>query len=173
MSELEQRVSPSATPVVEGVELIRLAVEGWKKTVDVQQHFNDLELRIRNFAITFITAVLGFVGLALKDGNKSILPAGLFWIGTLGWFGFYFMDRHWYHRFLEAAVDHGRAVEGWLRTATGTEVFSLASGIKQASGIPLLRDRKLRSRHRLDLFYGGFWLAFAVLFAVFYAHSTK
>jgi hypothetical protein len=30
-------------------------VEIWKKTVDVQQHFNDLELRIRNFAL----AVLG------------------------------------------------------------------------------------------------------------------
>jgi hypothetical protein len=26
-------------------------IEIWKKIVDVQQHFNDLELRVRNFAL--------------------------------------------------------------------------------------------------------------------------
>ena len=29
-----------------------LIVEIWKKVIDVQQHFNDIELRIRNMAIT-------------------------------------------------------------------------------------------------------------------------
>ncbi|TGR62067.1 hypothetical protein EN866_41865, partial [Mesorhizobium sp. M2D.F.Ca.ET.223.01.1.1] len=29
---------------------LNLAVDAWKKTVDVQQHFNDLEMRVRNFA---------------------------------------------------------------------------------------------------------------------------
>ena len=31
-------------------------VEAWKKTVDVQQQFNDIELRIRNYAITLLVA---------------------------------------------------------------------------------------------------------------------
>jgi hypothetical protein len=98
------------------------------------------------------------------------------------------MDRHWYHRFLDGAVAHGRTVEDWLRAATGTDVFSLASGIKQASGIPLtkqpdglwpwavglfVRERKLRSQHRINLFYGGFFVAFATLTTVFYMHATK
>ena len=175
-------------PLIEGVEMVKLAVEAWKKTVDVQQHFNDLELRVRNFAITFTAAVLGLVGWALKEGTDSLLPAGLLAIGTLGWGAFYLMDRHWYHRFLDGAVAHGRSIEDWLRTATGTEEFSLASGIKQASGISLakqpdglwgrvvgllVRERKLRSQHRINLFYGGFFVAFAVLTVVFYMHATK
>lgn len=175
-------------PLVEGVEMVKLAVEGWKKTVDVQQHFNDLELRVRNFAITFTAAVLGLVGWAFKEGTDSLLPAGLLAIGSLGWVAFYLMDRHWYHRFLDASVAHGKSIEDWLRTATGTDVFSLASGIKQSSGIPLaehpeglrawvvslfVKERKLRSHHRINLFYGGFFLAFAVLAVVFYMHATK
>jgi len=84
--------------------------------------------------------VLGLVGWALKEGTDSLLPAGLLAIGALGWVAFYLMDRHWYHRFLDGAVAHGRTIEDWLRAATGTDVFSLASGIKQASGIPLAKQ---------------------------------
>jgi hypothetical protein len=188
MSEPEQRPETRPAPIVGGVELVKLAVEGWKKTVDVQQHFNDLELRVRNYAITFAAAVLGLVGWALKEGADSFLPAGLLAIGTLGWVAFYLMDRHWYHRFLDGAVAHGQSIEEWLCMATGTKVFSLATGIKQASGIPLAKqpkglwpwlvglfvtERKLRSHHRINLFYWGFALAFAVLTVVFYMHAAK
>ena len=34
-------------------------LEIWKKTIDVQQHFNDIELRIRNFALTAFTFIIG------------------------------------------------------------------------------------------------------------------
>ena len=37
-------------------------VEAWKKTVDVQQQFNDFELRIRNYAITLLVAIVGAAG---------------------------------------------------------------------------------------------------------------
>ena len=36
-------------------------IEIWKKIVDVQQHFNDLELRIRNFALIVTGAFLVLV----------------------------------------------------------------------------------------------------------------
>jgi len=39
----------------------------WKTTVVVQQHFNDLELRIRNFAVTLLVTVIGAAALALKE----------------------------------------------------------------------------------------------------------
>ena len=37
----------------------------------MQQHFNDLELRIRNFALIVTGAFLGLGGYAIKDGASS------------------------------------------------------------------------------------------------------
>ncbi len=36
-----------------------------------------------------------------------------------------------------------------------------------------VNERKLRSHHRINLFYGGFALAFAVLTVVFYRHAAR
>jgi hypothetical protein len=168
-------------------KLVSTALEAWKTTVGVQQHFNDLELRIRNFAITFAGAILGLAGLALKEDPKSHLPAALLTVGLIGWAAFYVMDRLWYHRFLDAATEHARNLETWLRAATGTEdwVFNLAGGIKEKSGISLAskvgwwsrligrfyKGGKLRSRHRIDIFYAAFLIASGVLVFVFYRHA--
>ena len=38
-------------------EEVKNVVDVWKKCVDVQQHFNDLEMRIRNFAVSFVGRV--------------------------------------------------------------------------------------------------------------------
>lgn len=53
---------------------LQLTLDTWKQTVQVQQHFNDLELRIRNFAITLLLASLGAAGIAMKEGMK--VPLG-------------------------------------------------------------------------------------------------
>ncbi len=45
-------------------------VEMWKKTVDVQQHFNDIEWRIRGLALTTATFAVGAAGVAAKDNSK-------------------------------------------------------------------------------------------------------
>ena len=42
-------------------------IEIWKKTIDVQQHFNDIEMKIRQFALTIVAAILGLSGISLKD----------------------------------------------------------------------------------------------------------
>jgi hypothetical protein len=49
------------------MDRIDRVIEIWKKTVDVQQHFNDLEMRIRNYAITVLGALLGFSGYLWKE----------------------------------------------------------------------------------------------------------
>jgi hypothetical protein len=59
MSGSQKSPEKPNAPLVEGAEMVKLAVEAWKKTVDVQQHFNDLELRVRNFAITFTAGFWG------------------------------------------------------------------------------------------------------------------
>jgi hypothetical protein len=156
-------------------EKIPLAVDAWKLTVQVQQHFNDLQLRIRNFAVTFIGAVLGLAGLALKEDPQSYLAAWLNGIGFLAVLAFWFMDRHWYHRYLQASVRHGSDVETFLNEATGTLVFGLTKEITLGSAIVVDSDaaegepwptrclrwvgrrmgvKEIRSRHRIDAFYG-------------------
>lgn len=45
----------------------------WRQTVEVQQHFNDLELRLRNLALTVLTAILG--GAAYAFSQHMTIPA--------------------------------------------------------------------------------------------------
>ncbi len=183
MSPENEPAVPTA-PLVSPKEAIPWAMDAWKTAVSVQQHFNDLELRIRNFAITFTTAVLGLAGLALKELSSSPLPVALLFIGALGWGAFYFMDRWWYHRFLDAAGEQAGKIERWLSAATGTEqsVFNLSGGIKSKSAMPpkkewrfvrwllkrIYKEESLRSRGRIDLFYGGFLVIYVILGGAFY-----
>jgi len=150
--------------LVDGEKLVPFAVEAWKTTVSVQEHINDLELRIRNFAITFATAILGVVGLAIKEYPSSRFPLVLLIIGVVGWVAFYVMDRFWYHRFLEAAGAQAGKAEQWLSaaTGTGTNVFNLAGEIKDASSVVLWKV-KIRSKHRIDIFYGAFVVIAGIL----------
>jgi phosphoglycolate phosphatase-like HAD superfamily hydrolase len=94
----------------------------WNKTIDVQQHFNDLELRIRNYAVTLLVAVLGATAFAIKEslafsmfGVNVPLATAVLGAGLIGWFSFYCMDRLWYHRLLYGAVKHGTFIENRLR----------------------------------------------------------
>src|SRR5215217_2383954 len=89
-------------------------VEMWKKSVDVQQHFNDIEWRIRGLALTVATFALGAAGVAAKDGTRIgwlSLGSLVVLLGLLLWYGFYFVDRVWYHPLLKSAVKHGTVIE--------------------------------------------------------------
>lgn len=97
-------------------------IDIWKKTIDVQSHFNDLELRIRNFAITLLVALLTGAGLTLKDNISVVifgysLPVAVLLIFTalVAWVSFYLMDAFWYHRLLLGAVEHGKKIEQQLK----------------------------------------------------------
>ena len=89
-------------------------IEIWKKIVDVQQHFNDLELRVRNFALILTGAFLGLGGYAIKDADMinafgfTVSVSGLVVFSAIvPLFAFYFMDRLWYHRLLDGSVQAG------------------------------------------------------------------
>jgi len=133
-------------------------VEIWKKIVDVQQHFNDLELRIRNFALAVAGAFLGLGGYAIKDGGfTSILGIEVSVAGVIvltaifPLFAFYFMDRLWYHRLLEGSVTAGIEAESELKAA-GYKV-DLGSHIKKASPF-IVFGWSVRSKYKMDMFYG-------------------
>jgi hypothetical protein len=135
-------------------------VEIWKKIVDVQQHFNDLELRIRNFALIVTGAFLGLGGYAIKDGGfialfgHEISIAGLVvFSAILPLFAFYFMDRFWYHRLLEGSVKAGIAAEAALNLL-GYHV-NLGTEISKASPFTFwLTSWRVHSKTKMDMFYG-------------------
>ena len=88
-----------------------LLIEVWKQTIQVQQHFNDIELRIRNYAITLLGAVFGVAAYAFKEHAPTGVIIGLLLGGLILSYAFYFMDRHWYHRLLIGSVKHGLFIE--------------------------------------------------------------
>jgi hypothetical protein len=149
------------------LDRMNVAVEMWKKTVDVQEHFNDIELRIRNLAITVLGAVFSVAGLILKDARSSRLPALVVFLGAVLCLAFYFMDRWWYHRLLHGAVENGLQLEAYIAEGSGVRM-GLAGAIKKRSPVKISIGRKkkkhMRSDHKIDLFYGGL-LAVTLLFS--------
>ena len=132
-------------------------VEIWKKTVEVQQHFNDIELRIRNFAITILGVILGATGFAIRaDETLPILgvdlPLSVFLliVAAIVWFAFWFMDRHWYHRLLIGAVVHGLSIEG--RMEVDLPEICLARTIGRFSEMKIF-GKLFISADKLDFFY--------------------
>jgi hypothetical protein len=145
---------PSAPPLGAG------QIEIWKKIVDVQQHFNDLELRIRNFALIVTGAFLGLGGYAIKDAGivklfgLNVSIAGLVVVSAIfPLAAFYFMDRLWYHRLLDGSVYAGIEAETALKDL-GYKV-DLGSKIKEHSPFKLWLTKKkmIRSATKMDLFY--------------------
>jgi len=93
-------------------------VDMWKQSLEVQQHFNDIEWRIRGLALTVATFALGASGWAAKDGTTVFhlsLGSLIVLLGLLLWYAFYFVDSAWYHPLLKAAVDQGTMIEDEIR----------------------------------------------------------
>jgi len=87
-------------------------IDVWKTIVEVQQHFNDISMRIRSMFVTILLALFASIGFLL-DKNLSLRVSSftirfstlipLF--GIVGTYLFYFIDRYWwYHRLLIGAV---------------------------------------------------------------------
>ena len=91
----------------EELEVAKLQIEMWKSVVEVQKHFNDIELRIRGLALTVLTFALGASAAAIKErtvvrifGCDLQLASLVLVFGLAVWACFYFVDQIWYHRLL-------------------------------------------------------------------------
>ncbi|RLC36238.1 hypothetical protein DRH29_04965 [candidate division Kazan bacterium] len=124
-------------------------VDIWKKTIDVQQHFNDIELKIRNYVITLVVAVFSAAGIAVKENLPSLASAVLLF-GIVGVFLFCMMDALWYHRLLIGAVRQAQFIE--RRFAEYLPELALAEAIGKASPFRLWKWR-IHSTHKLGAFY--------------------
>ena len=134
-------------------------IEIWKKTVDVQQHFNEIEMKIRNLFITFLGAIVAATTIIIDQNfsfplnGKPTSLAVVLLIASLPVIAvIYFMDRHWYHRLLYGAVKSGMEIEKRLQYY-GLEI-GLTDNIGKESPI-YFAGRKIRSTGKIDLIYSG------------------
>jgi hypothetical protein len=93
-------------------------IDVWKTVVGVQQHFNDISMRIRSMFVTILLALFASLGFMLdkrltleisvvKIQFATLVPL----FGVLGTYLFYFNDRYWYHRLLVGSVKHAIIIE--------------------------------------------------------------
>jgi phosphoglycolate phosphatase-like HAD superfamily hydrolase len=158
-------------------EKVKIGIDLWKKTVDVQQHFNDLELRIRNNAVTVLVAILGAMAFALKEqfevtvfGSRFALAGALMVPALVGWLAFWFMDRLWYHHLLMGAVNHGAFIE--KRYGRLIPEIRLTKAIGDASPIHIWRFQ-IHSKKKMDIFYGSIALFLIAIFFLLHASHSK
>ncbi len=93
-------------------------IEIWKKTIEVQQHFNDIGLKVRTAAVTVLSAFIAAIGFSIKEDqivtifDKQIALSVVLSLGAIViWWAFFFMDKNWYHRLLLGAVEYGEYLE--------------------------------------------------------------
>ena len=144
-------------------------VEAGKLVVQVQQHFNDIELRIRNYALTILAAVLGVAAYAFREHVPYGIILGIFCAALILCYAFYFMDRHWYHRLLIGAVKHARSIE-----EAGPPELKLTIAIGNESPVKIL-GFELHSDDKISIFYGLIALAILImaLFTLIFASPTS
>jgi hypothetical protein len=163
-------------------------IEIWKTVVEVQQHFNDIEMKIRGLFVTIMVATVAAQGFLIEKrfsfplGSVTILYATFLpLVGVVATYLFYFMDRYWYHRLLIGAVLQGGMIEE--KYASELPELGLGAKISERSPVELnswfgrkvadlvvsddryKRNKKLHSDAKIELFYKSIVLLFFLLFA--------
>lgn len=154
-----------------------LALEMWKEAIGVQKHFNDIELRIRNLAITLIVAVIGAAAYSLNQ-NLTLhvwsaqipLAVAVLLGGLVGWVALYSMDRFWYHHLLIGAVINAKNLEEILMD--GLDMKGLTAEIGDASPVKVW-TREVRSSHKINLFYLAGLLVLSLAILLFWTARPK
>jgi FMN phosphatase YigB (HAD superfamily) len=159
----------ASVPEKDDAEDVKNSIDVWKKTVDVQQHFNDLEMRIRNFAITIIGVLIAAVGFTYQQGLQTTVfgynfaaGLGLIVAAAVVWLGFFLMDRYWYHILLKGAVKHAARIEDRLKVRVPD--IALGKTISEVSGSVKILGVTMNSDKRLTNFYILGFLMLAVIF---------
>ena len=129
----------------------------WSDIVKVQQHFNDIALRIRNLSLTAFTFIIATLGYIIKEniyfqfGTLEINAISIIsFIGSLIIWCFLFMDKNWYHRYLIGASKQASFIESkWEEILPE---LGLSNSISKESSFKFLRI-DLNSNKRFRFFY--------------------
>lgn len=145
-------------------------LEEWKKTVDVQMHFNDLIMRNRQIVMTSVLTVFGAAAFSLQFPNLildiSLLKFHaaasiiLFGLGLL--LSMLFLDYFYYFRLLLGAVDRGEGIEKILQERSSNQLGGLTLAISKTVD----RQRAQRSLfwfYVIPLILGSVFLVFVLI----------
>ena len=151
----------------DAASLLERKIEAWSKVVDVQQHFNDMEMRVRSLCLTVLGTILGAAAYSYHQAAgqgiaEQLSSTLLLWIAFIVVSLFWFMDSAWYHRFLVGAVKAGAKMETDLNEAIPS--LRLGSEITRSSHYWFL-GRLVTSGVRGTVFYGAL-AAISFAFAV-------
>lgn len=158
---------------------IKNVLDVWKKTVDVQQHFNDLEMRIRNFAVTIVGVLIAAVGFTYQQslettlfGFKFAAGLGIVLAAAIVWLGFFLMDRFWYHILLKGAVKHASLIE--KKYSDKIPFIGLGGTISEVSGSVKIWGVTMNSDKRLTNFYRlGFGMLAVIFVSLLFATPNR
>jgi hypothetical protein len=160
-------------------------IELWKTVIQTEQHFNTIEMTVRNIFATIVVALIAGIGFAVKEKIKitffydlplgSLLCIAAYLITSL----FYFMDRYWYHPLLLGSVIEATRLEEEISrfTSIGIKMTGRISEKSQMKlrppfkwrAILIVSDKRLHengilhSDGKLGLFYESIMVMFALL----------
>ncbi|RTL51868.1 MAG: hypothetical protein EKK40_10205 [Bradyrhizobiaceae bacterium] len=161
-------------------------VDLWKTAIEVEQHFNTVEMNVRNIFATIVVALIAGVGYTIKE--KIGLICGISFAPVLCLAAifmtalFYFVDRYWYHRLLIGAVKEATRLEEEISKMSDVHI-RLSQQISEFSPVelpPLIKtlfgwvisekrfkeSGKLHSDGKIEFFYKSIMLMFAILAVV-------
>lgn len=142
------------------LEALKLKVDVWKTIIDVQKHFNDLEMKVRNFGILILSAFIGAIGVSFNSNSSLVIFGGSYSVAgmlafgaAIVWLLFYFVDVYWYHPLLLGAVKKGLAIENEI----GVDIVNidLTKTIGDNSPRDILFFKNVHSTTKAKIFYFG------------------
>ncbi len=154
----------------------REIIDIWKEVVDVQQHFNDISMRIRGMFVTILLAFFAAMGFLLdKEFTLDAWDLHVRYVTLVPLFGivgtllFYFIDRFWYHRLPLASVEHAGTIESQYtneipelslgKSISTKSPYTPGSLVRLLACLVMVRDSrfwqtgKLHSDAKIELFY--------------------
>jgi hypothetical protein len=141
-------------------------LEAWKEAQRTQTHFNDILMRIRNFAFLIAAAVVGAAtSLIPKQQTNDLTQIGWLFIGAMvPWLSLYILDRYYYHVLLIGAVTYAEEIE------VKYPILGLSSSITKLNRNNSVLLAK-SGRSKVSIFYGLPFIALAA-FGVYFLSNT-
>jgi uncharacterized membrane protein len=158
-------------------------VDLWKTAIEVEQHFNTVEMTVRNIFASIVVALIAGIGYSVKEkigvglgiSFASVLSVAAIFITSL----FYFVDRYWYHRLLIGSVIEATRLEEEISKISDVQI-RLSKQISESSPISLPKpithlisyfitekrfqeNGKLHSDGKIELFYKSIMIMFGIL----------
>jgi hypothetical protein len=158
-------------------EELATAIEVWKKMVDVQMHFNEIGLKIRNFALTIYTFILAGIGFLINAKISGYIIGALILLGAIVIFSFYLIDKNWYHIYLKAVGKKtGEFEEKWFKDYPEMKMSTQIALDSKKNEKILFKYVEYNSTKRFSWFYypllGSLFLG-AMYFFFIFSVSTK